>query len=219
MERRFSAGAITVERRAEGAPPTLTGYAAVFYDEGDAATEYLFDQWRGTDYVERIMPGAFDRAMKEGDDVRALFNHNPDNLLGRTAAGTLTLSVDRKGLRYEITPPAGELGRSVVAAIERGDLSGSSFAFLPESQAWREIEQEGRTLIVREIAGVRLFDVGPVTYPAYEGTTAGRRAAGDTAEAKRAYDEWRAGQAKPAAPLAVRLAGYRARAAEAEAGA
>lgn len=155
-----------VQKRADGST-VIEGYAAVFYRDGDKSTE--FEIWPG--FVERIRPGAFDRALLEKQDVRALFNHDSGKILGRTSAGTLRLSVDQIGLRYEIDVPDTSTGRDVVASLERGDIDGSSFAFLPTQSIWIE-EPE---LEIREIMDCDLFDVGPVTWPAYEGTTAGVR--------------------------------------------
>ena len=87
MERRFIAkntAKLRFESRNEGESPRFVGYGAVFYREGEAGTEYGL----GGSIKERIQPGAFDRALAESDDVRGLFNHDPDNLLGRTANGT-----------------------------------------------------------------------------------------------------------------------------------
>src|SRR5689334_2288993 len=101
-ERRFLPTAtlpIEIEER-EGKPARISGYAAVFYD-GSPGTEY--QMWQG--FSERIMPGAFDRCIREGHDVRALFNHDPNYPLGRTSAGTCRLSIDKRGLKYEIDPP------------------------------------------------------------------------------------------------------------------
>jgi phage head maturation protease len=92
----------------------------------------------------------------------------------------LRLTEDDIGLRYEIEPPDTEQARGVLASVERGDVSGSSFAFIPTRTGI--IEEEGRT--VREVRAVELFDVGPVTYPAYPATTSGVR--GVDAEAIRA---------------------------------
>lgn len=176
IERRFTAGpGVRVETR-EGGGVVVTGYAAVFYDAEDRGTEYQLYR----DIVERIKPGAFDRAIKE-DDVRALFNHDHSLVLGRNKAGTLRLSVDAKGLRYEIDAPDTATGRDVAELIRRGDVTGSSFCFVPDVTTYRE---EGDTYIV-ERESVRLFDVSPVTFPAYEATTTGLRSDGD-AEAIRA---------------------------------
>ena len=192
MERRFLPNECRLEKRQDG-PSRIVGYAAVYYN-GTEATQYqLWD-----DFIERIMPGAFDRAIRE-DDVRGLFNHNPDNLLGRTSSKTLVLESDGRGLRYTIAPPAGELTNRVLENLERGDLSGSSFAFNIVKQTMR---QEGDTMI-REINDVALFDVGPVTFPAYEATTAAARQA-EIEDVKHAVEEWRQEQAEIARSLRMR---------------
>jgi HK97 family phage prohead protease len=180
-----------VERAAGvGGLPTITGYAAVFYREGDPGTEYeLFpaDQW-GPRVVERMMPSAFTKALAE-DDVRALFDHESSIVLGRNKSGTLRLSVDAVGLRYEIDPPDTQAARDLIESLRRGDISGSSFAFLPRNTARRSVAPDSAAgtpgLEVIERHDVQLFDVGPVTYPAYGGATSGLRSAGD-AEAARA---------------------------------
>lgn len=160
-----------VEQRDDGTE-YLTGYAAVFYREDDPATE--FELWDG--FVERLMPTAFDSALKR-DDVRALFNHDPNEVIGRTAeAGTLKLSVDKIGLRYEIDPP--KSAAKVVEAINRRDVTGSSFGFRALNVTYREVGE----ITYREIEDLELIDVGPVTFPAYTGTT--------SEVAKRSLEEW-----------------------------
>lgn len=169
--------------------PVIAGYAAVFYREGDPTTEY--EMWPAESgyprVVERIAPSAFNRAVKE-DDVRALFNHDPDTVLGRSGAGTLRLSVDAVGLRYEIDPPDTQAARDLIQSLRRGDITGSSFAFLPRNTAQRKTEAAGEKpaemVIVRE--DVQLFDVGPVTFPAYAGANSGVRAAESDRNAIRA---------------------------------
>lgn len=183
MERRYTPNASAkIETRADG-KPMIVGYSAVFYRSGDAGTE--FQLW--SDLIERIRPGAFDRAMKEKHDVRGLFNHDPNQILGRTAAGTMRLSVDSVGLRYEIDPPESATG--VMEAIKRGDVTGSSFAFNVTRQTFEDRKGEPS---LRWIEDVDLFDSGPVTYPAYAATNAGIRGVSDTSEAKAAFDSWRA---------------------------
>jgi uncharacterized protein len=156
---------VAVQSRAGGGGQRIVGYAAVFYNPSDPGTEYrLMD-----DVVERIMPGAFARALRE-DDVRGLFNH--DGLpLGRTGAGTMRLSVDAKGLRYEIDPPDTTAARDLLASLARGDVTGSSFSFLPRATTTRR--DNGSYILERN--DVRLFDVGPVTFPAYPSSMAGLR--------------------------------------------
>lgn len=178
LERRFvSAAARPVQLRAatgeEGAP-VIAGYAAVFYREGDPSTEFVIEFW-GMKIIERIVPTAFNRAIAE-DDVRCLMNHSADNLLGRNKAGTLRLKVDDVGLAYECDPPASPVGQTAVEAIRRGDMSGSSFQFKVTQEMISEI---GADTYLREIHEVSLFDVAPVTFPAYEGTSVGVRSRED----------------------------------------
>ena len=180
MERRYTPHPTKVEARADGGKE-IVGYAAVFYREGDAGTEYrLYD-----DLVERIMPGAFDEAVDQRHDVRALFNHDPSMVLGRAEASTLRIDTDATGLRYSISPPNTQAGRDVVELLERGDVSGSSFAFIPTRVSWEERMDKNTKKVeyIRKIENVRLIDVGPVTYPAYESTTAGVRSADQAQDA------------------------------------
>jgi HK97 family phage prohead protease len=171
-ERRFTKTTVAIQTRAEGAPKVAAGYAAVFYRKGDPATQYPL--WQGC--VERIHAGAFDRALAEGDDVRGLFNHDPSQLLGRTASKTLRLAVDEKGLSYENDLADTTVARDVAIHLERRDVTGSSFSFNPEKVEWTtEKTDDGVMIEVRNIYSVRLFDVGPVTFPAYEGTEANTR--------------------------------------------
>lgn len=176
MERRFTSAPTPakVETRDDG-KRLLSGVAAVFYREGEAGTEYQLAR----NVVERIDRDAFSEAISRGDDARGLYNHDPNHLLGRVSSKTLRLTVRDDGLHYEIDLPNTRTGEDVSESIERGDLTGSSFAFTVDKADW--VEEEGRD--VRVIKSVRLFDVGPVTYPAYEGTSTAIRSEGDAAEA------------------------------------
>ncbi len=189
MERRFSGARVApVEVRAEGDARYISGYAAVFYDPRRDGTEYELLP----DVVERIMPGAFDEALTRNDEVVGLFNHDMDNLLGRNTAGTLELSVDRTGLRYDIRVDRDDPDHQrVLRKIQRGDLKGSSFAFYVERQSWQEVDTEDESMLVRQIEQVGLIDVGPVTRPAYEATSTGLRAVGDLEEARAAVEAYR----------------------------
>lgn len=168
----------------------IVGYASVFYD-GTPETE--FQLW--DDLVERIMPSAFDSAIARGDDVRGLFNHDPSLVLGRTTSGTMQLRTDKKGLSYSIVPADTSVAKDVVGHIERGDVDGSSFAFRPTDVDVRL--EDG--VEIREIRGVELFDVGPVTYPAYEAATSGYRTREQVAVECRAMLAAKS-QEKPVAP-------------------
>lgn len=172
MERRFLKTAVApTELRGEGDARKIVGYASVFYD-GTPETEY--ELWAGV--VERIAPTAFDEALARPDDVVGLFNHRPDNLLARSSSGDLRLKVDKRGLAYEIdVDPTDPDHTRVVAKLERGNLTGSSFAFIATSETWTE-DEAGQE--VRTINSVRLYDVSPATYPAYDGTTADTRSVG-----------------------------------------
>ncbi|HUU33002.1 MAG TPA: HK97 family phage prohead protease [Vicinamibacterales bacterium] len=191
-ERRFATGKVAVEAEARASDgsekPVIRGIAAVYYD-GTEATE--FQLWADT--YERIMPGSFTRAIAE-DDVRGLFNHMSSAVLGRTRAKTMSLKDEAKGLAYKIWPPDTQWGRDTVTSIQRGDVTGSSFAFLVTDEVWRKETPPGtkKTKNIREILGVELFDVGPVTYPAYPTTSAGARAE-RYALARRSYEAWTAG--------------------------
>jgi len=150
----------------------ITGYGAVYYRAGEPGTEY----WLWNDTVERIMPGAFDEAIRTNADVRSAFNHDFNFLLGRTSSKTLALSVDAIGLKYDVTPPATRA--DVLESVQRRDVSGSSFMFVPISTTWKEERVDNSTIYIREITNVELYEVGPVGWPAYEATTAEAR--GDT---------------------------------------
>lgn len=135
----------------------ITGYAALF----DSRSQDLGG------FIEIIRPGAFQKVLRS--DVRALFNHDRNFILGRTTSGTLQLEEDERGLLYTIDLPDTAAAEQVHTAVKRGDVSGSSFAFSvePEGQRWSET---GGTQL-RELLEIdRLFDVGPVTFPAYTET-------------------------------------------------
>lgn len=132
---------------------------------------------------ERIQPGAFDKAVTR-DDVRALQNHDPRLVLGRTAAKTLSLELTSEGLAYRIVTPNTTAGRDTVESVRRSDIDGSSFAFsvvrggVEWTQETVEVNGVSVTLEIRNIRDVVLYDVGPVTYPAYAATAAGTRSPG-----------------------------------------
>ncbi len=109
-------------------------------------------------------------------DVRCLFNHNPDAVLGRTKAGTLRLSEDRTGLYFDCDLPDTQAGRDVRESVTRGDVDQCSFGFVVQGQNWREEKDGGGgTQAIRELTDVDLFDVSPVTYPAYPQTSVSAR--------------------------------------------
>lgn len=159
---------IEVRADGEGDEMRLVGHAAVF------------NEWTtiGSWFQERIDPGAFDQTLKDGADVRLLFNHNPDTILARTANETLALDTDKKGLTYDGLLNADDpQAVSIHAKIARGDVDQSSFAFRVIREEWEDSDGDGKELPKRTILEAQLFDVSPVTYPAYEGTDVGVRGA------------------------------------------
>lgn len=144
----------------------LEGYAAIFNQKS-----LLLGSFR-----EVIKPGAFARALREGQDVRALVNHDPSRIIGRTKSGTLKLSEDRKGLRFSVDLPDTECGEALLESVRRGDIDQCSFSFTAQKQAWLEEKNaEGKMEQVRELHDVDLFDVSAVTYPAYPQTSLSAR--------------------------------------------
>jgi hypothetical protein len=146
-----------VELRAEMQGDTLRGHAAVFETRARIRN--------GWEDVDRH---AFDAVLAARDtDVRALINHQPSMLLGRQSAGTLRLSVDSQGLPFEVDLPNTSYANDLRVLVERGDLDGASFGFVPGDDRFTR-SSDGRTL--RTHTSVKaLLDVSAVTYPAYDG--------------------------------------------------
>jgi HK97 family phage prohead protease len=160
-------------RTAEGGKQ-IVGYGAVFNVETVI----------GNFFRERIMPGAFAGLLRS--DVRSLYNHDPNYVLGRTSSGTLTLSEDATGLLYAVTPPQSRA--DVVEALERGDVTGSSFGFRVKRDEWTR-PTTAAELPLRTIHEFEeLLDVGPVTFPAYDETSAEARNAAAAAAAPAKVD-------------------------------
>jgi HK97 family phage prohead protease len=164
-----------VEVRADADAPGLSGYAALYGSVTEIAGLFR----------EQIAPGAFAEAAGR-DDVRALFNHDANFVLGRTTSGTLKLTDDNKGLRYDVDPPDTTWARDLMVSVKRGDVSQSSFAFEVTEDEW-EYGKRGE-MPLRTIRKVRLYDVSPVTYPAYESTTVSARSL-EAAKAETVQDE------------------------------
>jgi HK97 family phage prohead protease len=145
---------------------TLYGIAAPFNRPADI----------GGAFRETIMPGAFTAALAGSPDILALADHRPDALLGRTRSGSLRLTETAAGLEYAIDLPATSLGNDTLALAQRGDLSGMSFAFTANREAWP-------TARSRQLHAVTLHEVSIVSaHPAYPDTTIALRARGRLAD-------------------------------------
>jgi HK97 family phage prohead protease len=159
-EQRITADGVEVRGGADGAGPVIAGYAAVF----DSMSEDLGG------FREVIRRGAFKKTIKEAD-IRALWNHDPNYVLGRKSAGTLAIREDDHGLAFEVTPPDTQWARDLLTSIERRDVTQMSFAFSAIRDKWAK----GDGAQTRELLEVRLFEVSPVTFPAYPATEANLR--------------------------------------------
>jgi uncharacterized protein len=149
------------EATEDGGPPVFAGYAAVF---GQLSVDL-------GGFRERIQPGCFADALDGGADVRLLINHDANLILGRTTAGTLSLREDDHGLYVEAPLPDTSYARDLVVSMRRGDIAEMSFGFIPKKDDWQETDEE-TGLPIRELVRAGLFDVSPVTFPAYPSTSA-----------------------------------------------
>lgn len=171
IERRYTDEPVERRNDAEGKPSrTVRGYAAKFEKKSNnlGVENYQF--------FEIIQRGAFDGVL--GDDVRALFNHDANLILARSRGGkgTLRFGADDVGLWYEFEAPNTRAGDDLLETLSRGDVDQSSFAFTLDKadQHWEERTEGGKTIATRTIKKIkRLYDVSPVTYPAYEDTNSG----------------------------------------------
>lgn len=158
-----------VECREDNGKKIIRGYAAVW--------EQLSVPIYGI-FKEKIRSGAFANSLKK-NNVRALWNHNSDMVLGSTKAGTMTLSEDDKGLRFEITLPNTQAGNDAYTSISRGDVDGMSFGFKVRKQEWDESDPKN---LIRTLIEVDLSEVSPTAFPAYPQTSVGTRSVDDDAQ-------------------------------------
>lgn len=172
---------LKVEKREDGEEylPKITGYAAVF----DSETVIGGREWG---FREKIAKGAFTEALRTSD-VRALFNHDEEYVLGRTKSGTLRLMEDERGLKVEIDPPDTQDAKDLIKRMQRGDIDQMSFAFTMEGgvQTWDETGDMPLRII--EKVG-ELLDVSVVTYPAYPETEAAARSLAATRKERQRHN-------------------------------
>jgi hypothetical protein len=166
QERRTITGTVHARAIGDGMPKEIGGIAAVV----NSVTDLGY-------FEEVITPGAFDYALSREYDIRCLFNHEAELILGRTKADTCKVFVNADGnLEYTWVPDyENPTHMSVVRSIMRGDITQSSFAFTIKEQTWTDSTKYG-TMGKRTITMIdELFDVSPVTYPAYSETEADAR--------------------------------------------
>lgn len=162
LDRRYTARAAGLAGR------TFSGYA-IRYGEPTAIGDP-----KSFGFFEQVDAGAFKRALRSsGLDVVALWNHNADELLGRTSAGTLRLDNRKDGLFDEIDLPETQRGRDITELTARGDIRGQSFGFVVRDDKWAAMP--GGHTQMRTIMDADLYDVSPVTSPAYPTTSAAVR--------------------------------------------
>lgn len=143
----------------------------------------VFDEWTEINdlfgsFSERIQRGAFRKVLADGADVRFLgLNHDPNMIMARTAAGTMRLKESAKGLEVDADLAPTQGARDLATLLDRGDVSQMSFGFRVGKDVW-EYDEENDTAHRTIVEFSDLFDVSPVTFPAYEGTSAGMRACG-----------------------------------------
>lgn len=151
------------EAKKEGVIGVLVGYAAVFNSESAD-----FGGWK-----EVLRAGCFKRSLTEMPDVRALYQHNPAQVLGRRGANTLTVREDDHGLYVEIELIDTQFNKDVLANVRSGNIDAMSFGMVAKKYEWDVNEERGYDL--RILTDVDLFEVSVVTWPAYEETEVAAR--------------------------------------------
>lgn len=141
----------------DGGKPKIQGYAAVFNSKSEDLGGFR----------EIVKPGAFKKTILESD-IRALFNHDPNYVLGRKKSGTLALEEDEHGLKISVDPPDTGWARDLVTSVRRGDVDQMSFGFRTIKDEWENADSKEK---LRSLVEVQLYDISPVTFPAYPETS------------------------------------------------
>jgi len=175
-EIRYFENPVVIEEREGEDSRHISGYAAVF----NKLSQDL--GW----FREKIDPAAFEKC--DMADVIACRNHDPDKVMARTTAKTLDLNIDAKGLKYGFDAPNTSAGNDTLEDIQLKNIVASSFAFTVASDMWEEGKTKNDPDIRTILEFKKLYDVSPVTNPAYLQTSVG---ANSLDLAKRSYDEWK----------------------------
>lgn len=148
---------------------TIEGYAIVFNKE----SRVMFDVQKKRFFVEVIKRGAVTDDDIKGWDIKALMEHDKSRLLARSfnGSGTLQLSVDDYGVKYRFDAPNTVEGDNALEMIRRRDIFGSSFAYVADEKVNVSYTKRNDGILFREVKKLnRMFDVSPVSDPAYFGT-------------------------------------------------
>lgn len=173
----------SIELRTDGENERVVGYGARFNE----LSELIYGL-----FYEKIAPGAFRNAILISD-TRGLFNHDPNLILGRKSAGTLELLEDDVGLWYDILSGNRSYEKDLKESLRRKDITQSSFGFEVGKQEW----DESGDIPIRTIIEVDyLYDVSPVTFPAYPSTSSGMRSLNSEDEAKKVFEEYQKSRSK-----------------------
>jgi HK97 family phage prohead protease len=159
-EYRYFPGEVRVT---SGDTPQIVGEAIVFNSNSEEIMGF----------TEQIDPHACDSVLAANPDVRGLFNHDSNLILGRTTSGTMKLTLDTHGLQYSIDPPDTQCARDLMVSLKRGDVTGSSFGFIVARDQWTDNPDGSVTRRILELE--ELLDVSPVVFPAYPATSSGTR--------------------------------------------
>lgn len=154
---------LRVERRAGKDRPVITGYGVVF------APAKSLDLGG---FIEQVDPHAADASLRSKTEVKSFFNHDPMYVLGSTESGTLRLTTDTVGVKFEIDSPPTTWANDLLVSLGRGDIRGASFAFHVEEDEWRT---EGKVQL-RTLKRIKIIEMGPCTNAAYPAASAGVRA-------------------------------------------
>lgn len=146
-------------RETEDGKRSINGYA-VKWEQLSEKLGYFFQ------FREKFAKGSFVDSLRN-DKQKALWNHNSDFVLGSTKSGTLSLSEDETGLRFNIDLPENTWGKDAYESIKRGDVDGVSFGFKKEVEEWDETDPDN---VIRTIKKAKLFEVSPTPFPAYPQT-------------------------------------------------
>jgi uncharacterized protein len=173
IERRILSTTASLRAESQGDEMALVGYAARFNTKSHPLPG---------GFTETIAPGAFKRSIENGQDVRCLFNHDANHVLGRVKSGTLRVAEDDKGLKFRCQLDRNQQAhRDLYASVKRGDISDCSFAFTPNGVEGDDItpgtDENGQRCVLRTLLDVDLYDVSVVCNPAYGGTSVDARAA------------------------------------------